>query len=193
MPIRQCEAHLARMRKIDPAYAISADGVHPHANGHDIIFLNWRRCSACRWTVLSSVDAATGSSGSPGVSGVKVGLGKLEFNWKAAERFPRTAGPIAWPTWKPWPAAWAGSGWPSRDFQPASTLLTRRSTIGAATADEWKKGIDLTKRANLSTNKRTAELWDLVQKRQPILGLAWLTDVDHKCPGTRRAFRSPML
>ena len=38
----------------------------------------------------------------------------------------------------------------------------------------------------MSTNKRTAELWDLVQKRQRILGLAWLTDVGHKCPGTRK-------
>jgi hypothetical protein len=58
--------------------------------------------------------------------------------------------------------------------------------IGLATADEWKAGVDLTKWADLSTNKRTAEMWDLIQKKQRILGLAWLTDVGHKRPDTRK-------
>ena len=119
--------HLARMRKIDPAYAISADGVHPDANGHYIIFRELATTLGLPMDgVEAHLDAAAGTSGSPGVSGVKVGLASWSSIGKRPRVFhairPRT---IAWPTWKPWPAAWAGLGWPSRDFQPASTLFTR--------------------------------------------------------------------
>jgi hypothetical protein len=44
--------------------------------------------------------------------------------------------------------------------------------------------VDLLTLKDLSTNRRSAELWKLVAERQRLFGLAWLTDVGHKRPDT---------
>jgi hypothetical protein len=134
------------------------------------------------------VDVAAGKSQSPGVSAIKVGLGTAEFTWKAPAAFPRD------PAWNHRLVEVEGiaggvgrlrlaiAGLP----EGKHSLYEGDRLIGAATAEEWKKGVDLTKWSKFSTNERTAELWDQIQKRQRILGLAWLTDIGHKRPDTRK-------
>lgn len=186
--------HLERMRKVDPAYSVSGDGIHPDASGHYVIFRELATTLGCPLDGFEArLDAAAGKSGTPGVADVKVGLGKLEFSWKAPATFPRD------------------SAWHHRLVEVESinggvgrfrlaiadlpegkhALYESDKLIGTATADEWKRGVDLTKWNELSTNKRTAELWDLIQKKQRILGLAWLTDVGHKRPDTRKGIPLP--
>jgi hypothetical protein len=182
-------AHLERMRKLDPAYVVSGDGIHPDASGHIIIF---RELASTLGLPLKGVeariDAASGKSKSTGVSNLKVGLGKLEFHWKALAIFPRDS---AWHHKLAETESVAGG---FGQFQivveglPAGkhSLYEGDRLIGTATAEEWKTGVDLTKWKDLSTNKRTAEIWDQIQKKQRILGLAWLTDVGHNRPDTRK-------
>jgi hypothetical protein len=187
-------AHLGRMRKIDPAYSVSGDGIHPDASGHYIIFRELASTLGLPLDGLEArVDAAAGKSESPGVAGLKVGLGKLEFAWKAPAAFPRDP---AWHHRLPENEAIGGgvgrfrlvvAGLP----EGKHSLYEGDQLIGTATADEWKKGVDLGKWKELSANKRTAELWDLLQKKQRILGLAWLTDVGHKRPDTRKGIPLP--
>jgi lysophospholipase L1-like esterase len=182
-------AHLERMRKIDTAYSVSADGIHPDASGHYIIFRELATTLGIPVEgVEARLDAATGKSDSPGVSNIKVGLGRLEFAWRAPASFPRDS---AWHHRLTEVEAVAGgvgkfrlavAGLP----EGRHSLFEGDRLVGTAAAEEWKRGIDLTKWSELGTNKRTAELWDLVQKKQRILGLAWLTDVGHKRPDTRK-------
>ena len=181
-------AHIARMRKVDPAYAISGDGIHPDASGHYIIFRELATAMGCPIDGIEArIDAAAGKSQSPGIGSLKVGLGKLEFTWKARP-------PSRDPAWNHRLVEVEGISGGVGRFRLAiaglpegkHSLYEGDRLIGTATADEWKKGIDLTKWNELSTNKRSAELWDLIQKRQHILGLAWLTNVGHKRTGTRK-------
>ena len=181
--------HFAKMRKIVPEYAVSADGIHPDASGHFIVF---RELASTLGLPIAGrearIDAAAGTSGNAEVGGIKVGVGKLDFSWKVPVSFPRD---------KAWHHRLAEieniavgigalrlflTGLPDGKH----ALYEGDKLIGSATAQEWKAGVDLTKWADLGTNKRTAELWDLIQKKQRILGLAWLTDVGHKRPDTRK-------
>ena len=136
----------------------------------------------------AKVDAASGKSDSPEIGGVKVGLGKIEFTWKIGVTFPRDS------AWHHRLAEIEGIATGVGKFRlavaglPAGkhALYEGDRLVGTATAEEWQAGVDLSKWADLSANKRTAEAWDLVQKKQRILGLAWLTDVGHKRPDTRK-------
>jgi len=181
--------HFAKMRKIVPEYFVSGDGIHPDASGHFIVFREL--ASTLGLPIIgreARIDAAAGTSGNSEIGGIKVGVGKLDFSWKMPVSFPRDA-------------AWhhrlaeieniavgigalrlAITGLP----EGKHSLFEGDKLIGTATAQEWKIGMDLTKWKDLGTNKRTAEMWDLIQKKQRILGLAWLTDVGHKRPDTRK-------
>ena len=136
--------HLASMRKTEPAYRVSGDGIHPDANGHFVIFRELARAlSLSDEGVSAAVDAAKGDSGSPDISSVKVGLRKLEFVWKPLLPLPRD------PSWNRRLTEVEGAG-------PARLLLTVTGLpagshslyegdllIGAASAEEWKKGVDV--------------------------------------------------
>ena len=56
--------------------------------------------------------------------------------------------------------------------------------IGSAAADEWKAGVDVGRWPELTTNRRAADVWKLLEEKTRVLGLAWLTDVGHKRPDT---------
>jgi lysophospholipase L1-like esterase len=181
--------HLDKMRKIDSAYAVSADGIHPDASGHFIVFRELARTLGCPVDGIEAhLDAAAGKSASPALADIKSGLGKIDFVWKLGATFPRDS------AWHHRLAEVEGIAAGLGQFRLAvdglppgkHTLFEGDTLIGAATAEEWTAGVDLARWPELSVNKRTAELWDQVQKKQRILGLAWLTDVGHKRPDTRK-------
>lgn len=182
-------AHLERMRKIDPAYSVSLDGIHPDGSGHYIIFRELATTLDVPTDGFEAgIDAAAGKSSSLRIGNVKVGIGKLEFTWNVPATFPRDS---AWHHRLSEVESIAGG---VGRFQLAviglpngkHSLYEGEKLVGSATAEEWKKGVDLSKWPELSTNKRTAELWDRIQMKQRQLGLAWLTDVGHKRPDTRK-------
>jgi lysophospholipase L1-like esterase len=179
--------HLARMRKAEPAYRVSGDGIHPSANGHFVIYKELVRALGLpgRGTT-AEVDAAAGKSATPGVTGLAVRPGRLELTWSTRAPFPRD------PAWHRRLAdvenVAAGAG----QFRLAVTglpvgrhaLYEGDRLIGAATADEWKSGVDLGRWPDLTANRRAAEVWKLLEEKTRVLGLAWLTDVGHKRPDT---------
>ena len=179
--------HLTRMRKVEPGYRVSADGIHPDANGHLVIF---RELAAALGVSAdgpaAAIDAPAGESKSRGVSGVKVGPGRLEFVWETRPPFPRAAG------WHRRLADVEGLATGSIQFRLTVTglppgrhaLYEGDRLVGTAAADEWKAGVDLGRWPDLSANKRAAELLNLVAERTRIHGLAWLTDVGHRRPDT---------
>jgi lysophospholipase L1-like esterase len=181
--------HLETMRKVDPNYAVSADGIHPDASGHLVIFREL--ANAFRLSVdgfEAKIDTAEGKSTSAEISDIRIGPGKLEFTWALPAPFPRD------------------SAWHHRliELERLDTGLTRfrllvtglpagshalyegDKLIGSATAEEWKAGVDVGRWKDLSANKRSAETWDEIQKKQRILGMAWLTDVGHNRPDTKK-------
>jgi lysophospholipase L1-like esterase len=177
--------HLTRMRKVEPAYRVSGDGIHPDANGHFVIFREIAKVfSLSEDGVRASVDAAKGDSGDPAVSAIKVGLNKLEFTWKPLLPLPRDAG------WHRRMSETDGLG-PARlrlafSGLPAGkhSLLEGDRVVGTATAEEWKKGVDVGEWRDLSVNARTSAFWKLIEEKNRVLGLAWLTDVGHMRPDT---------
>jgi hypothetical protein len=56
--------------------------------------------------------------------------------------------------------------------------------VGAASADEWKAGVDLGRWPEFGPNRRAVEVGKLLEEKTRVLGLAWLTDVGHKRPDT---------
>lgn len=181
------KTHLAKMRKLEPDYLVSQDGIHPDTNGHYVMFRELVRALGLPEDgPAAQVDAAAGTSASPDVKGVKVGLGKLEFTWATRLPFPRES---AWnPRLAEVEGAFAGLG----QFKltvtglPAGkhSLSEGDKLIGTATAEEWKAGVDLGAWRPLSANRRSLEAWKLVKEKTRTLGEAWLTDVGHKRPDT---------
>lgn len=177
--------HLTKMRKVEPAYRVSGDGIHPDANGHFVIFREMAKTlSLSDAGVLASVDAAKGDSGDPAVSAIKVGLNKLEFTWKPLLPLPRDAG------WHRRMSEVEGFGAARLRLVIAGlpagkhSLLEGDRIVGTATAEEWKKGVDVGGWGDLSVNAQTAAFWKLIEEKNRVLGLAWLTDVGHKRPDT---------
>src|SRR5262249_11454083 len=63
-------------------------------------------------------------------------------------------------------------------------LYEGETKLGEPTRAELAAGGDLLKFKELSTNRRAAAAWPLVEQRAKLVGLAWLTDVGHKRPDT---------
>jgi len=180
-------AHLTRMRKAEPGYRVSGDGIHPNANGHLVIYKELVRSLGLPGQgVAGDLDAAGGKSATPGVTGIAVRPGRLEFTWKTRVPFPRD------PAWHRRMAEVEHVAVGAGQFRLAVTglpagrhaLYEEDRLIGSATADEWKAGVDLGRWPELTANRRAGEVWKLLEEKTRVLGLAWLTDVGHKRPDT---------
>jgi hypothetical protein len=175
------------MRKAEPGYRVSADGIHADANGHFVIYKELARLLGLAGDGLSAdVDAAGGKSSTPGVSNIAVRLGRLEFTWKVRTPFPRD------PAWHRRLAETEGVAGGVGQFRLTVTglpagrhaLYEGDRQIGSASADEWKSGVDLGRWPELVPNRRAVEMWKLLEEKTRVLGLAWLTDIGHKRPDT---------
>ncbi len=179
--------HLAEMRKTDPKYHLSGDGVHVDGAGHWLI----AQAILQAWKAPADVDAAvidakTGKATAGDVSDLSTDGGAIRFAWRT--RLPMPADP-----------AWNGRLAEAEKI--ADRLNRHRLTVQNAPHEKYvlwegdKKlaevgreelaaGLDLTRLADLSTNVRAAELGKLAAERSHLLGLAWLTDAGHKRPDT---------
>ena len=179
--------HLTEMRKADPKYALSGDGVHVNSTGHWLIAQTILQA----WNAPADgdaavIDAKTGKATAGEVSDLSAGADGLRFTWKT--RLPMPSDPA-------WDDRLAGTE------KIADRLNRFRLTVMDAPGEKYElqegdrklaevsreelgAGLDLTRYKELSANTRAAELLKRVAQREQLLALAWLTDVGHKRPDT---------
>jgi lysophospholipase L1-like esterase len=163
--------HLAAMRKADPAYRVSGDGIHPDANGHLVIALELLK-------ELKAPAAVTEIS--------------IDLTGKPGLKFSRAI-PLPMPTdpaWSPKVIAAEKFGervnrYPLKVAGLSGDLMIRAGNDKriSVSADAIARGVDL---ADLlrPPAETTAAVWKKVEQKNSVLGLAWLTHVGHKRPDT---------
>jgi lysophospholipase L1-like esterase len=159
--------HLAEVRKTNPKYSLSGDGVHVNPTGHWLI----ARTILQAWNApvdgdAGVINAKTGKATAGDVSDLSADDGGLRFTWKT--RLPTPAD-----------AAWNGrlnryrltvKDAPGEKY----TLREGDKKLAEMSREELAAGLDLTRYKELSTNIRTAQLGKLVAEREQLLALAWL-------------------
>ncbi len=179
--------HLAEMRKTDPKYHLSGDGVHVDGAGHWLI----AQAILQAWNAPADVDAAvidakTGKATAGDVSELSMDGGAVRFAWKT--RLPMPADPA----WNDRLAAAEKIADRLNRYRLTVLDLPREKyalwegdhKLAEVGREELATGLDLTRLADLSTNVRAAEVGKLAAERSHLLGLAWLTDVGYKRPDT---------
>ena len=179
--------YVAEMRKSDPKYTLSGDGIHFDASGH------WLMAQAIlqAWNAPADADAAVidgkavkATAGD--VSDLTAADGGLAFSWRT--RLPMPVDPA----WNDRLAATEKIGDRLNRYRltvreaprEKYLLLEGDRKLGEVGREELAAAVDLTRFAGLSTNERAAEVGKLTAERDAMLGLAWLTDVGHKRPDT---------
>jgi lysophospholipase L1-like esterase len=189
--------HLKTMRKEDPAYRISGDGIHPNANGHLVIALEilkeWQAPTAVKDIAIDVAKellrGAAAPPTQPGVTITSVRRNSVSFKFTLPRPMP------ADPAWTP----------RVREIEKFDARVNRYSLkvegLGGALAvrvgdlkdgvrrvpmrgDEIAKGIDLADLLRITPDPKVAEIWKLIDQKNRILGPAWLTHVGHKRPDT---------
>ncbi len=180
---------LAALRVSDPNFSFADDGVHPLGDGH--------------WLIARAYLEAWGASGSSEVDSAAIDAKNRQVVRGAVEFLPSPEGDdslrFAWttriplprdPKWDPRLAAFeriddrfnrhrllvVGLG------APRYAIYEDNQGVGEVSREELADGLDLLRLPKLSTNRRSAEAWPLIDQRQTILGLAWLEAVGHGPP-----------
>ncbi len=185
------ERFLASARKADASYQIAGDGIHFNALGHGLI----AKELLIAWHAPAEVDQATidaktakATKGDIGELSIDKGIDKgvIRFTWRT--RLPT-----------PVDQRWDRRFMENTSFQDSLNrhtlivtgtdhdkyeLFETETKLGMVSGEQLAKGVSLTTFKEASTNRRSAELWKLVDQRQELLGLAWLTAVGHKRPDT---------
>jgi lysophospholipase L1-like esterase len=181
--------HLETVHAADAKYCLTGDGIHPGGTGHWLItqqiLLSWK---APKDVDQVEINAETAKAIRGQVSDLKIGRDEIRFSWLSTVPMP-------------YDPSWDGK-LAERERIAAQLNLYRLKITGMAgdrfellegkeslgrddfSRKQLAEGVDLLTLKELSTNRRSAELWKLVAERQRFLGLAWLTDVGHKRPDT---------
>lgn len=177
--------YLAFVRKKEPGYFVCGDGIHPNPTGH----LPAARELLQAWQAPAEVDVAEmdGLERKSGeVTAVSLGKkGEYRFNWTT--HLPMPLNPQLDRRVIEHEQITRGLNKHRLIFtktEDRNQFFEGEKKLGEVSKEELAKGLDMTRFPDLSTNKKSAGVWNLVEERQKILGLAWLTDVGHKRPDT---------
>ncbi|HVS39984.1 MAG TPA: SGNH/GDSL hydrolase family protein [Gemmataceae bacterium] len=181
--------HVAEVRKLDPKYCLSGDGVHIDASGH--------------WLVAQAILRVWGAPADLDVVEINAKTGKISSTSEDVKDFSADSGGFRFTRTMrlPVPAdpAWNGQivekpkiddkrnrPWLKVSDAPFEkyTLYEGDKKLGEIGRDRLDSGLDLTEVKDLSINVRAAQLGKLAAERSHLLGLAWLTDVGYKRPDT---------
>jgi len=172
----------------DKAFLLSGDGIHPGAMGHLLAAAALaRELNLFQPEPTAEIDAKNGdvvtgplklkSSNADGVNWKwDVGMALLlDKNWKFTAKNHSAVrvlsqGPTLKITGLPWKKAKLYEG-----DMPLGEIDAEKDGSFQITPYHFER---------FSRRKDSAEFWKLVQARQKLLGLAWLTDVGHKRPDT---------
>ncbi len=179
--------YVAAVRAVDPDYRVAGDGIHGSPTGH--------------WPIAEALLRAWGASGE--ADGIEIDAAKKQVVRGEASKLAVDDRVVAF-TWRARLPMPADPRWDARLYEKSTagerlsrcrltvTGLVRERyelyeddrPLGKMTREQLAAGVDLLRYAELSTNRRAAELGKAVEERQRLLGLAWLTDVGHKRPDT---------
>ena len=165
--------HLETMRKDEPNYRVSGDGIHPFRNGHFLIFRELLKALE----IPVKTDAQR-----PKINMEKNTLGltthlpmPLDPTWHKnfvqVEKVIDTVGDDV-----------LFLGGISK--KKSLSVLEGDKTLFTRTEAEWISGVSLRANPDFGPNKKANEVLKLALEKQKVLGLAWLTDVGHKRPDT---------
>jgi hypothetical protein len=179
------ERFLASARKADASYQIAGDGIHFNAVGHGLIakelLIAWH---APAEVDQATIDAKTAKATKGDIGELSIDKGVIRFTWRT--RLPMPVDPL-------WDRRFMEKGSLQESLNrhilvitgtehPEYEFFEAETKLGAISGEQLAKGVSLTAFKEASTNRRSAELWKLVEERQELLGLAWLTAVGHKRP-----------
>jgi lysophospholipase L1-like esterase len=181
--------YVAMLRESEPTFTVAPDGVHPNPTGHWLIAAEILKA----WNVPAEVESA-----SIDVQGQKPSTGSITMSRDG----PRIS--LTWTTRIPmphdpkWDARLADRSKIDERFnrhrlvmtgldEGRYTLFEGSRKIGEVTSQELAGGLDLLRWPELSTNRRAAELRELVVERHRTINLAWLEAVGHVPPPRNKA------
>ncbi len=178
---------LKAMRITEPMYKVSDDGIHPNPTGHAVIaFEILRELKAPAEVDRIEIQFAAGKA-------VKGKGGAFEV-MKDSLRM-RFFGKMPMPTDPRWDKRLQTvvpyddefnrfplivTGAPAGMYQ----VVAEDKVVGTATHVEFGKGISIARFKNLRLFTDTDKLVKRIEDRQKKIGLAWLTDIGYKRPGT---------
>lgn len=180
---------VAEIRRIDPTFRLTGDGIHPNATGHWLLARELLRAwSAPREVDRAEVDDARTLRARAGqVAGLRRDGDGLRFEWTT--RLPMAADPQ-------WDRRLAAEGRGPEDFNrhvlvvrglPGErlALYEGETRLGEVSARELSAGVRVDRFPELSAHARAAEVLKLVRQRRQLLDPAWLSAVGHQRPGVR--------
>ena len=178
---------LTALRAAEPDFTLARDGVHPAGDGHWLIAQAYLEA----WGATAEVDSAAVDARNRLVLAGQVELEPapaddptIRLRWTTKIPLPRD------PSWDPRLVALERLderfnrhrllvvGLPAARY----TLFEGDQPIGEATREELAAGLDLLRFPKLSTNRRAAEVWDLIATRHKIMSPSWLEAVGHGPP-----------
>jgi lysophospholipase L1-like esterase len=184
--------HLGAMRKEDGAYRVSGDGIHPNANGHMVIALEilkeWKAPTAVKDIVIDVKRDPPSESDLKAITARRNGAtftfdlphpmpGDPQWTARAkeVEKFDEKVNRY------PLKVEGLGGFLAIAVGEPGKKGVTRRVPTRA---DEISKGLDMAEALKAVPDPKAGEIWKLIDEKNRILGLAWLTHVGHKRPDT---------
>lgn len=182
---------LKALRMKEPKYTISGDGIHPNPTGHAVIafeILRKLKVPAEADRVEFKFAAGKASRGKGGAFEVMKNSTRVRFtgNWLMPGD----------PRWHPqldkiehvqerfnqWPLVIRGL--PAGKYEIVAGKPAKN--VGTATAAEFAKGVSIGRFHDLAIFAGNEKLGADIRARQQKTGLAWLTEIGHKRPGTPR-------
>jgi lysophospholipase L1-like esterase len=182
--------HLVAVRKDDRDYRVSADGIHPNADGHLVVALELLKELKAPAAVKDIAIDITKNP--PTQSDVKmIAGGRAAFSFLLPRPMPTD------PAWSPRAKQvekfdnavnkyslkveglrgyMAVSAWEGDDKKGRTRFMAK--------ADEIAAGINLADALQLPPDARGTELFKLIDEKNRLLAPAWLTHVGHKRPDT---------
>ncbi|MCI0638552.1 MAG: SGNH/GDSL hydrolase family protein [Gemmataceae bacterium] len=178
---------LTRVRSKEPKYFLSGDGIHPNPTGHALVASQILQAIYAPDEVdMAEIDLRMKRAINGNVKDVKLDGDELSFTWLCK---------TPWPFDPRWHARLAELEQLRTQLNRFDLIVSRagkkryalwegEKKLGEAARDDLLLGLDLGRYPALSANQRAMSLWKLVEQRQKLLALAWLTDVGHKRPDT---------
>lgn len=188
--------HLETMRKEDPAYRVSGDGIHPNANGHLVVALEilkeWQAPSAVKDISINVPQELLRAPDAPPTQpGVSITFVRRNFvGFKSTLPRPMPADPAWTPRVKEIEKfdervnRYALKVEGLRGFLAIRVSDLKDARRVPIRGDEISKGIDLAALLKINPDSKSPEIWKLIDEKNRILGPAWLTHVGHKRPDT---------
>ncbi len=178
---------LTALRLSDPAFTFSDDGVHPGSSGHWLLSRPYLEA----WGATAEVDTATIDAKNRVVIQGAVELKdsspddpSLRFSWTSRIPMPHD------PTWDARMVAFERIDDRFNRHRlmivglsaPRYAIYEADKSVGEVTREQLVNGLDLLSLPRLSTNRRSAEVWSLINQKHAKLRPAWLEAVGHGPP-----------